>query len=228
MGPFVSKPDTGQVPSCILATSGVRRLPLYFMLDFSCSAGRGFAESAAGQVRNILDTLRTRAQENGKAYKEAPVFYTVIAFRSTSLQLQPLAALWDYPFESLQLEKITPQGTCALGEALAALGRSIEYELKSPGADNGDGAPLVFLFIDATPSDDWIHQWESVAALRVKVFVCANRLAAPGSQMIRENARGIIPDFLPWGDQNQILEKIEEGRKNLKKWQQTIDYPTSY
>jgi hypothetical protein len=201
-----------------LANCGPRRLPVYFLLDFSSSPAPGFAAEAVRQVRNVTSKLELWAAQTPEDFSRAPVFYAVLVFRGAALQLQPLAPPGSYLLDDLRLDEIEPQGEPGFGAALAALQNSTEHELKMPGADNGDYQPLVFLFTDGLPVEKW--QIPPVA----KLFLCGIQPAP----IIIPTRAGPAPDFLPLHCQAQILEQIELARRQLKLRQQMIDYPTSY
>lgn len=201
-----------------LENCGPRRLPVYFLLDFSASAQPGFAAAAALQVQAVINQIRVLADQSREDYNRAPVFYTIIVFRNTALQLQPLAPLWTYPLEDLRLGEIETQGEPGFAAALAALQKSIKHELKMPGADNGDYYPQVFLFTDEMPVEKWKIPFS------VKMCVCGIQ---PAPQNFQVDA-GPVPDFLPLDCQKQILEKIKVSRNQLQLRQHMIDYPTNY
>ena len=94
---------------------------MYFLLNFSASAQPGFAVEAARQVQAILNQIRSLADQSREDYNRAPVFYTIIVFRKTALQLQPLAPLWTYPLGDLRLEEIETQDEPGFAATLSAL-----------------------------------------------------------------------------------------------------------
>lgn len=199
---------------------------MYFVLDFSGSARAGLAVGAVRQVREVITQLRSLAEQNREEYNRAPVFYTVIVFRSTALQLQPLASLWAYPLDDLRLEEIETQGATGLGTALTALKKSIEHELKMPGADNGDCTPLVFLFTDGMPADEWENHLEVLSS--IKLFVCGIEPPPPNSAVLSQRSGQFISGFLPLNCHILIGEQIGKVRAQLRTRQQMIDYPTKY
>lgn len=214
----MSQTHTTQSGRVGLANCGPRRLPVYFLLDFSSSPAPGFAAEAVRQVRNVASKLELWVAQNPEGFNRAPVFYSILVFRGAALQLQPLAPPGRYLLDDLRLDEIEPQGEPGFGAALDALQNSSEHELKMPGADNGDHHPLVFLFTDGLPVEKW--QAPPVA----KLFVCGIQ---PAPKTIPTCA-GPVPDFLPLDCQAEILEQIELARRQLKLRQQMIDYPTSY
>ena len=223
---LVSKVQTTQTGGVALENCGPRRLPLYFILDFSGSARAGLAAGAVRQVREVITQLRSLAEQNREEYNRAPVFYTVIVFRSTALQFQPLASLWAYSLDDLRLEEIETLGAPGLGTALTVLKKSIEHELKMPGADNGDCNPLVFLFTDGVPADEWEDHLEVLSG--IKLFVCGIEPPPPSFAAPSQRRGQFISGFLPLNCHMLIREQIEKVRAQLRTWQQMIDYPTKY
>jgi hypothetical protein len=196
------------------------------MLDFSDSASAGLAVGAVRQVKEVIAQLRSLAEQNREEYNRAPVFYTVIVFRSTALQFQPLASLWAYPLDDLRLEEIETRGAPGFGTALTALKNSIEHELKMPGSDNGDCTPLVFLFTDGMPADEWEDHLEVLSG--IKLFVCGIEPSPPDSTARSQQRGQFISGFLPLNCHILIGEQIEKVRAQLRTRQQMIDYPTKY
>jgi uncharacterized protein YegL len=221
----MSNTQTSQSSGVALENCGPRRLPVYFVVDFSVSAPTGFAADALRQVQTVLTKLRTQAEQDREEYDRAPIFYTVIVFRNTALQVQPLASLWAYSFGDLRLEEIQPDGSSGLGPALAALGQSFDLELKMPGADNGDFTPLVFLFTDSLLTDWKAHRQ---VLSNARTFICGAQAPAPGNSEFSLQARPFISDFLPLDCHARIHGQIEQARTQLRSRQQMIDYPTSY
>ena len=205
-----------QIEHNFVPTNGPRRLPIYFVIDFSRAAASEVADTAVQQVEQTLNQLRSLAAQNPKEYERAPVFYTVIVFRQAALQLHPLASLWNYPFMDLRLGEIEREGDSELRSALATVNKSIEHELTTPGADNGDGVPLVLLFTEKIPTER-----TGQILPTMKVFVC-------GAQSRQAPPPLYISPYLPLDGQT-LLEKIQAERGQLlKNRQQMIDYPTTY
>jgi hypothetical protein len=203
---------------CVSLISGPRRLPVYFILDFSGGPQSGFAGVAARQIQGVIGQLESFAIDKRDDFQSAPAFYTVIVFRQNALQFHPLAPPGVYRFEDLRLDEIEPQGNPGFAAAVAALEESVEHELKMPGMDNGDNAPLIFLFTEKSPGEKW-----TMTADR-RLFVC-------GSGAIPKNTPSPPADqleFLPLECQAQIFHQIETARDKLKKDQQMMDYPTEY
>jgi hypothetical protein len=212
--------NTPQTELIVLPNSGARRLPLYFLLDFSSGVRPGFASETVRQVGAVISQLGAEARLKQSEYNQAPVFYTIIVFRSGALQLQPLAPAGFYPFAELHLEQIERQGERALGAAWMRLKESVEQELNMPGADNGDHTPLVFLFTDTMPAAEWL----ACQAVPGELFTCGSE---PPAGMAGD-VPGPIRECLPLVCQWQILARLEVARQQLKCRPHMIDYPLNY
>ena len=200
-----------------LNNCGPRRLPLFFLLDFSAAPRMGFAAAATEQVRRFTEHLQGLSLGNREAYLEAPVCLTVIALRTSALQLHPMAPPGVYPFGDLRLDEIEPRGEPGFAAAFETVRGSMERELRMPGAANGDGQPLIFLFTDGIPAERWIRPPFP------KLYVCGieSLPALPA-------AAGPIPAFFPMQSWPDIPSLIEAERELLKPQQQMIDYPLDY
>jgi len=126
-------------------TASIRRLPVYLMLDCSGSmAGEPIAAMEMG-IGALLSDLRNdpQALEN--------VWLSVITFDDTAEQIAPLTDVEEFEVPALEAS-----GTTALGEALALLAERMKEEVRPTAPDQkGDWKPLVFLFTDGEPTDDW-------------------------------------------------------------------------
>lgn len=123
----------------------VRRLPIYLLLDCSESmAGPGIEEVAQGVNRLVLE-LRKDPHALESAY------LSVITFSRTAKQVVPLTDIVDFQAPHLSVRTGT-----ALGAALRVLMESIQRDVRRTTADTkGDYRPLVFLFTDGQPTDEW-------------------------------------------------------------------------
>jgi hypothetical protein len=189
--------------------SGLRRLPIYFVLDFSESASPAFIGQALSQVREIVDGINVMA--DGK-FASAPVFYSVIVYRANALQLCPLSPPGVYEWNELQLDQIKPDGQPGFQAAMAMLQKSIEREVK-PGVEGGDYRPLVYWF---SPS---VIPGAIKAPNSAGVYLCG---------AARSGFTGAWTDILPFPCSRTALDQIEKDRTDLKNKQQQMDYPTDY
>ncbi len=96
-------------------------------------------------VQLLVSTLRQDPQALEMAY------LSVITFDTEARQVVPLTALSVFQEPSL-----TATGTTALGGALALAARCAEQDVRKSTAEaRGDWKPLMFVFTDGQPTDDF-------------------------------------------------------------------------
>ena len=133
-----------------------RRLPVYMLLD--CS------ESMAGVA---IDTVNTAVQAMTQDLRKNPhalesVNLSVITFSKTAQQAVPLTEL-----ERFQMPELTIHPGTSLGAAVELLLQCINREIvKTTAEKKGDWRPLVFLFTDGQPTDDWQKAVEKLGAMK--------------------------------------------------------------
>lgn len=123
----------------------MRRLPIYFLVDVSESMVGEPIEQVQQGMRTIIQELRV------DPYALETVFVSIIAFAGKATTLTPLTELYKfYP-------PVFPiGGGTSLGTGLDFLMDSIDREVTRTTADaKGDWKPIVFLFTDGIPTDDY-------------------------------------------------------------------------
>lgn len=125
--------------------SDERRLPVYLVLDCSGSmAGEPIAAMQMG-LRALVSEL------NNDPFAAETVWLSVITFGSTAEQLVPLSDIITFEVPDLEAG-----GTTSMGEALDLLGERFTAEVRSNTSTvKGDWRPMVFLFTDGAPTDEW-------------------------------------------------------------------------
>lgn len=122
-----------------------RRLPVYILADCSESmAGPGIDEINRG-IKTIVSTL----QSNPMALET--VHLSLITFSRYAKQVVPLTEILSFQAPHLSVRPGT-----ALGAATQLLLQCMQREVvKASPVTKGDYKPLVFLFTDGQPTDDW-------------------------------------------------------------------------
>ena len=123
----------------------MRRLPIYFLVDVSESMVGQPIEQVQEGMRTIIQNLRV------DPYALETVFVSIIAFAGKAKTLSPLTELYKfYP-------PVFPiGGGTALGKGLEALMDDIDRNVqKTTPEQKGDWKPIIFLFTDGNPTDDY-------------------------------------------------------------------------
>ena len=126
---------------------GVRRLPIYLLLDCSGSMSGAPIES----VRRGVELF---AQEvSADTFASQTVHVGVITFDSDARMVtNGLEAI-----EQFQPPQLSASGSTSLGKALQALQQSLDTDVKPSvkGGEKGDWKPWIFILTDGMPTDDW-------------------------------------------------------------------------
>lgn len=131
-----------------------RRLPVYLMLDCSGSM-MGYVISA---VSEGLDLMYRGLVSNPQTIEA--VWLSIITF-STKAEQQPLT-----PIDQFVPPRLAAGGLAALGSAIHLLVVSIERDLVPTTATrHGDYPPLVFIFTDGVPTDEYHSSLTRLQAL---------------------------------------------------------------
>ncbi|MGC8668918.1 MAG: vWA domain-containing protein [Chthonomonadales bacterium] len=138
---------SGSVPMNVTVGEGVRRLPIYLLLDCSGSMNGAPIEAVRRGVEEFVREARN------DPYARQTVHVGVIVFGSTTAMVTKGLE----PIESFQPPAITAGSTTPLGQALRILQESLDRDLKPSvvGGEKGDWKPLVFILTDGQPTDDW-------------------------------------------------------------------------
>lgn len=138
----------------------MRRLPVYFLIDVSESmVGEPIQQVEAGLGMIIQELKRD-------PYALETVYISVIAFAGKARTVTPLTdVITFYP------PRLPIGGGTALGEGLQHLMRDMGQTLVKTTMDRkGDWKPIVFIFTDGTPTDNfqvaldtWNRDWKNKA-----------------------------------------------------------------
>jgi uncharacterized protein YegL len=131
----------------VALSQGLRRLPVYLLLDTS-----GSMAGAPIQALQEGVALFKREVENDTFARET-VWVSVITFGKEVENLTRGLV----PIDQLTLPPLKAGGYTPLGQALQLLIESLDRDVKKavPGGERGDWKPLVFILTDGKPTDDW-------------------------------------------------------------------------
>lgn len=137
--------------------TGLRRLPVYLLLDTSESMAGPAIEAVEQGVSTLVSELRTNPLAIETAY------LSVITFGQEARQTVPLTELMEFRAPRLRVRTGT-----ALGGALQLLLSSLDRDVrKTTEGLKGDYRPLVFILTDGQPTDDWEPHADGIKALVV-------------------------------------------------------------
>ncbi|MDR0385731.1 MAG: VWA domain-containing protein [Prevotellaceae bacterium] len=128
----------------------MRRLPVYFLIDVS--------ESMIGEPVNLVqEGIATIVKElRTDPYALETVYISIIVFAGKAHKITSLTELFNfYP------PKLPVGGGTSLGKALEFLMDDISKSVKKTTIDKkGDWKPIIFLFTDGVPTDDYNYSFE--------------------------------------------------------------------
>lgn len=147
----------------------IRRLPVYLILDISAS----MYGAPINAVKEGVKLLCNQLLEMPSARES--VWISIITFGTTALECVKLRPLSKFQFVDLHVGGIT-----SLGAALDLMEKSIDRDIQvSFEAEKDDWLPLVYLFTDGEPTDDWEPALNRLKS-RVEKTVGAITLIASG------------------------------------------------
>ncbi len=187
-----------------------RRLPVYLVVDTSGSmAGEPIAALEMG-LKMLLSDLSCDPQALDT------VWLSLITFDSTAEQIVPLSDMTVF-----QTPHLEAGGTTSLGDAIDLLMNRIEDEVRLVKDDQkGDWRPMVFLFTDGTPTDDWEEPIEEFRRRDMAMVVaCAAgpeaddgvlQKLSPTVLRLQDTQPGTLGAFMKW-----VTLSLTETSKSL-------------
>jgi uncharacterized protein YegL len=123
----------------------MRRLPIYFLIDVSESMVGEPIEHVQDGIAAIIKDLRT------DPYALETVYLSIIAFAGKAIKITSMVELFNfYP------PKLPIGGGTSLGKALDFLMDDMTNTIKKTTLEEkGDWKPILFLFTDGNPTDDF-------------------------------------------------------------------------
>src|SRR5574344_1149760 len=132
----------------------MRRLPIYFLVDVSESMVGEPIEQVQNGMRTIIQELRV------DPYALETAFVSVIAFAGKAVSLSPLTELYKFYPPTFPVG-----GGTSLGSAMNFLMDDMDKSIQKTTMEaKGDWKPIIFLFTDGTPTDDYnaaFNRWNA-------------------------------------------------------------------
>lgn len=144
-----------EIPEMKVAVGeGIRRLPVYLLLDTSGSMAGAPIES----LRRGIELFKQEVEEDVYAQETAHV--GVISFGGEA----EFVTRGLIPFDDFEPPALSAGGQTPLGQALWLLIESLDKDVKGAvkGKEKGDYKPLVYVLTDGMPTDDWQEPREEI------------------------------------------------------------------
>jgi uncharacterized protein YegL len=179
-------------------SAGMRRLPVYMVLDCSGSMSGEPIEAVRMGLRALISDLQGDPQALETAW------LSVITFESTAKQVVPLTEL-----ALVQEPPIIAGGGTSLGAALKLLTDCINKEVrKTTKNQKGDWKPLIFLMTDGQPTDSWQGPADDLKKLKPgNIIACAAGPHADDAILkritevvvrLQDTSSGTLGTFMKW------------------------------
>lgn len=170
---------------------GIRRLPVYILLDTSGSMRGEPISSVNVGLKSMLSALRQ------DPYALESVYLSIITFDSQVNVYFPLT-----PLDQVQLTQIDVpnSGATFLGAGLEVLAQQVRAEVRKSTADiKGDWRPLLFIMTDGAPSDLYAYQ-EMIPVIKqlnfASIVACAAGPKAKKEQLLQLTDTVVVLDTM--------------------------------
>ena len=137
----------------VALSEGIRRLPVYLLLDCSGSMEGAPIEAVKRGVETFAQEVLSDTFASQTVVVGVITFGAKVEFVTNGL----------VPIEDFQPPDLVAGGLTPLGEALRLLQKSLDTDVK-PGSkeEKGDWKPLVFILTDGMPTDEWQKPREEI------------------------------------------------------------------
>ena len=184
-----------------------RRLPVYILADRSGS----MSGEAIVAVNQGLQFLKNDLENEPRAVES--IWISVISFGGHATVDVPLTELLSFVPPTLNAEGSTP-----LGEALRLLNQAIDHDIiLGSGQHTGDYKPLVFLFTDGEPTDEWrgpaleVKQRNQAKTANMIAIGCGPNTNSATLKEITESV--MLMENVNGGDFQKLLAWISQSAK---------------
>ncbi len=219
---------------------GLRRLPVYLLLDCSGSMAGAPLEAVKRGLELYVQQLTADAQARNTVHT------SLIGFNSEAWEITGLVSSEELESQvrSLQLKA---EGLTALGEAISLLMQSMDRDLKlrvRPGENaKGDWKPITFILTDGKPTDDWQGPRQKILARQQAKLVnlvtvgcgpdiddATLRLISMGPTFRMDSTDASFRAFFQWATQSivqasQQLSRVPDPAANPQAMQGTPPPP---
>lgn len=192
----------------------MRRLPVYLLIDTSASMAGDAIEAMKQGIKALISDLK------GDPQALETIFISLLTFNSYACQLNPLVELMSF-----QEPEFEAGGVTSLGAGLSLLMECMQREVISANTNHkGDWQPVVFIFLDGDPTDEWESVADNFRKQKLgNVVVCLTRNDnTDGMKRISDNVvklSSLQPDdlkqYLKWVS-TSVRSSVSQGLSALK------------
>jgi len=222
-----SKTDTSksnpEIPEMKVAVGeGMRRLPIYLLLDTSGSMAGAPIEA----VRRGVELLKQEGQQD--TFVKETAYVGIITFGGEA----EFVTGGLIPFESFadgfEPASLSASGETPLGQALWLLIESLDKDVKGAvkGGEKGDWKPLVYILTDGMPTDEWQKPRQEVLN-REKKKVINVITAGCGPSLSQQNLKdiGTGPTFNMGTDDASFKKFFQWVTQTVKAVSKSVSQP---
>lgn len=208
-----------EIPEMKVAVGeGIRRLPVYLLLDTSGSMAGAPIES----LRRGIELFKQEVEEDVSAQETAHV--GVISFGGEA----EFVTRGLIPFDDFEPPALSAGGQTPLGQALWLLIESLDKDVKAAvkGKEKGDWKPLVFVLTDGMPTDEWQEPREEILKRQRKKVINVITVGC-GPYINQQNLKDIAigPTFNMGSDDASFTKFFQWVSQTVKAVSKSVSEP---